>query len=322
MEKDHSSLIKEGMTDEAKEFTEYLLDVRKYSANTASSYLYDICDFSIIMKNLGKTFNTVTPDDIKLWILNLNERGVGKRSVKRKLSALRSFYGWMYIQKKVNSDPAEYIHAPKSQNKLPEFFTENEMDALLEANKKREDKFKDRDQAILLLLFYSGLRASELVNLKFSELDMTHRLMTILGKGNKERLVPFTNEAKTALSSYITGSRDELLKGKESPYVFLNSKGEKLTVRGLEYLLTAIEKKTGLYGRIHPHMLRHSFATKLLNKGADLRTIQELLGHESIGTTAIYTHVAYENMKEEYEKAFPREREKDKPKETNDQSEN
>lgn len=311
MGKEKSSyIIEDGNSKELSEFQDYLLNVRRYSSNTVSSYSFDICDFTKFIRGLGKIFKDIKVDDVKSWILDLTERQIGKRSIKRKMSSLKSFYAWMYLQKKVDSDPFEYVHSPKATHALPDFFSEKEIDSLLNANEKRTDKLKDRDQALLMLMFASGLRASEVVNLTFNQVDFDNRIMKVSGKGNKDRLVPFTNSAKESMLNYINGLRKDLLK-EDTKYIFLNSKGNKMTVRGLEYILDEIEAKTGLYGKIHPHMLRHSFATKMLNRGADLRTIQELLGHSSIETTSIYTHVAYENMKETYEKTFPRAKKED-----------
>lgn len=311
MGKEKSSyIIEDGNSKELSEFQDYLLNVRRYSSNTVSSYSFDICDFTKFIRGLGKIFKDIKVDDVKSWILDLTERQIGKRSIKRKMSSLKSFYAWMYLQKNVDSDPFEYVHSPKATHALPDFFSEKEIDSLLTANEKRTDRLKNRDQALLMLMFASGLRASEVVNLTFNQVDFDNRIMKISGKGNKDRLVPFTNSAKEAMLNYINGLRKDLLK-EDTKYIFLNSKGNKMTVRGLEYILDEIEAKTGLYGKIHPHMLRHSFATKMLNRGADLRTIQELLGHSSIETTSIYTHVAYENMKETYEKTFPRAKKED-----------
>lgn len=311
MGKEKSSyIIEDGNSKELSEFQDYLLNVRRYSSNTVISYSFDICDFTKFIRGLGKIFKDIKVDDVKSWILDLTERQIGKRSIKRKMSSLKSFYAWMYLQKKVDSDPFEYVHSPKATHALPDFFSEKEIDSLLTANEKRTDRLKNRDQALLMLMFASGLRASEVVNLTFNQVDFDNRIMKISGKGNKDRLVPFTNSAKEAMLNYINGLRKDLLK-EDTKYIFLNSKGNKMTVRGLEYILDEIEAKTGLYGKIHPHMLRHSFATKMLNRGADLRTIQELLGHSSIETTSIYTHVAYENMKETYEKTFPRAKKED-----------
>ena len=194
MGKEKSSyIIEDGNSKELSEFQDYLLNVRRYSSNTVSSYSFDICDFTKFIRGLGKIFKDIKVDDVKSWILDLTERQIGKRSIKRKMSSLKSFYAWMYLQKKVDSDPFEYVHSPKATHALPDFFSEKEIDALLTANEKRTDKLKDRDQALLMLMFASGLRASEVVNLTFNQVDFDNRIMKVSGKGNKDRLVTFTN---------------------------------------------------------------------------------------------------------------------------------
>lgn len=303
------SLIARGINKDIIDFQEDLLNVRKYSPNTVNSYTLDICDFTLLLLRSNKSYGDAQREDIKEWMVELSEKGRGKRTTKRKLSSLKSFYAWMFLHKRIASDPFEFVHAPKAPKALPEFFSEEEAEKILLSNSKRTDKFKDRDQAIIALLFSSGLRASELVNLKFEHLDLQNRMMIIKGKGKKERLVPFKKETRALLEFYLTNSRPMFIKEDDDRFIFVNSKGKKLSVRGLEFILNEVMRKTGLYERIHPHMLRHSFATKLLNRGADLRTIQELLGHSSIGTTTVYTHVGYEKMKQVYDDAFPRAKE-------------
>lgn len=220
MGKEKSSyIIEDGNSKELSEFQDYLLNVRRYSSNTVSSYSFDICDFTKFIRGLGKIFKDIKVDDVKSWILDLTERQIGKRSIKRKMSSLKSFYAWMYLQKKVDSDPFEYVHSPKATHALPDFFSEKEIDSLLAANEKRTDKLKDRDQALLMLMFASGLRASEVVNLTFNQVDFDNRIMKVSGKGNKDRLVPFTNSAKEAMLNYINGLRKDLLK-KDTKYIF------------------------------------------------------------------------------------------------------
>lgn len=303
------SLIARGINKDIIDFQEDLLNVRKYSPNTVNSYTLDICDFTLLLLRSNKSYGDAQREDIKEWMVELSEKGRGKRTTKRKLSSLKSFYAWMFLHKRIASDPFEFVHAPKAPKALPEFFSEEEAEKILLSNSKRTDKFKDRDQAIIALLFSSGLRASELVNLKFEHLDLQNRMMIIKGKGKKERLVPFKKETRALLEFYLTNSRPMFIKEDDDRFIFVNSKGKELSVRGLEFILNEVMRKTGLYERIHPHMLRHSFATKLLNRGADLRTIQELLGHSSIGTTTVYTHVGYEKMKQVYDDAFPRAKE-------------
>lgn len=310
MESRIGTLSVDGETLESRKFQTYLLDERGYSSHTASAYATDVCDFRLYLKSLGKTFYSADMDDGKGWILDLTQRGIGKRSIKRKVSALKTFYAWMVFTHRMDTDPFEFIHAPKAQAKLPSFLTIQEIQAIFDANAKRSDEAALRDQAILELMFASGLRAAETVGLTLSDVDLDHRTMRILGKGKKERMVPFSLAAQTTLRNYLILSRPGFLArqkdGKDTGFVFLNRFGNPLTERGLEYILDAIETKTGIGIKLHPHMLRHSFATDLLNKGADLRTIQELLGHASVGTTQVYTHVGYEDMKRTYDKAFPR----------------
>lgn len=220
MGKEKSSyIIEDGNSKELSEFQDYLLNVRRYSSNTVSSYSFDICDFTKFIRGLGKIFKDIKVDDVKSWILDLTERQIGKRSIKRKMSSLKFFYAWMYLQKKVDSDPFEYVHSPKATHALPDFFSEKEIDALLTANEKRTDKLKDRDQALLMLMFASGLRASEVVNLTFNQVDFDNRIMKVSGKGNKDRLVPFTTSAKEAMLNYINGLRKDLLK-EDTKYIF------------------------------------------------------------------------------------------------------
>jgi site-specific recombinase XerD len=202
------------------------------------------------------------------------------------------------------------VHAPKKPIRYPKALTLEEVEALFSANARREDPLKVRDQAILELLYASGMRASELVNLTYRQIDYRSRMIRVFGKGRKERLVPFSETAKIAMDYYFRNQRDSLLAHRRNPIpvdaFFVSKIGRKLSVRGLEYILAEIQSKTGIYYGLHPHELRHTFATHLLEGGADLRLIQELLGHASLNTTQIYTHVSAKAMKEEYEEHFPR----------------
>ena len=212
----------------------------------------------------------------------------------------------------VKDNPFIFVSAPKMEVKYPHGLYKEQILELFKRNAERTDSLKNRDQAILYLLYYSGMRAFELVNLDVQSVSLKDRVVRVLGKGNKERIIPFTNECQAVLKQYIEHERRDLLKKSKdpTPALFLNAKGERLTTRGLEYILDAIEEKIGLYVGLHPHILRHSFATHLLENGADLRVIQELLGHESINATQVYTHVTEEAMKETYLNAHPRAKKK------------
>ena len=224
----------------------------------------------------------------------------------------------------VKENPFILVNAPKTETKYPHALYKEQIQELFSHNAKRTDSLKNRDQAILYLLYYSGIRAQELVTLDIQSISLKERTIRVIGKGNKERIIPFTKECQTILKQYMDNERKDLLikylahqKTKEkkeqdnlTPPLFFNARGERLTTRGLEYILDAIQEKTGLFVGLHPHILRHSFATHLLENGADLRVIQELLGHESINATQVYTHVTEEAMKETYLNTFPRAKKK------------
>jgi tyrosine recombinase XerC len=309
-------------SEEELRFISYLLNERKFSQNTASSYKEDVSLYLGFLAGINRDYAEVTPEEIRGYLLDLTNRGLSKASIKRHLAALKHFYRFLYLKDLIKTDPFELISSPKTEKKLPDFLTGDEVNQLFEANRKRTDKLAARDEALIELMFASGLRASEVVSLTLQTVNMRERMIRVFGKGKKERIVPFSQSAKEAMDSYLKNLRPELAfkckKPDQGAYFFLNDRGEKLTYRGLEYIMHEVEAKTGCYMKLHPHKFRHSFATKMLSQGADLRTIQELLGHESIGTTQIYTHITYTEMKNVYDRAFPRAKIPDgvKPEET------
>lgn len=290
------------------DFLSHLANERNYSPLTIDSYRRDLDKF---FKFLLK--EDVKMDDVDLIIIRnfLTEElnsGVSKRSCKRRLSSLHHFYNYLLVNSYVRINPFDFITSPKTEKRIPHVMYSDEIEALLKANQERKDDLALRDQAILEVLYFCGVRASELVNIELSDINIRNRVIRIFGKGRKERMVPFTFQCANTLNKYLKESRP-LLQSKNPllvPYLFLNNRGQKLTTRGLEYILDKIEEKTGEYVNLHPHLLRHSFATELLSNGADLRVIQELLGHTSINTTQIYTHVSEEKVKKEYLSAHPR----------------
>ena len=304
------------MTKEQALFLNYLKYNLNYSENTIKSYSQDIILFEDFLVEQNIDYRNVSRDDVRLFMAErLSKKTIrGKnetsRTLRRRISALKKYYQYLYNEKLVETNPFLLIVLPKKRDKLPEVLYESQINALLNENSKRTDDLAVRDQALLELMYSSGLRCSEVINLKVSDIEFSSRYMRILGKGNKERIVPFSEEAKKAMINYAKFSREQTLKENEktkNEYFFLNSKGDKLTSRGLEYILKEIVKKTGLSlgFDLHPHVLRHTFATHLLDQGADLRVIQELMGHESINTTSIYMHVSKEKVKSEYDKYFP-----------------
>lgn len=302
------------MNKPLREYLDHLLYERNYSKKTIDSYSRDIDKFIHFLDK-----EEIKMDDVDLNIIRnfLSEElsdGISKRSNKRRLCALRGFYAFMVRKKYVSVNPFLFVNSPKIDKKYPSVLYIEQIETLFKENRKREDYFAIRDEAIIELLYYTGIRASELVSLDIQDINLNNRNLRVIGKGNKERIVPFSEECKNTLSNYIRNDRKKFLNKNvlNSPSLFLNDKGQRLTTRGLEYILKEIEEKSGVFLSLHPHIFRHSFATHLLEGGADLRIIQELLGHESINATQVYTHVTLEKMKDNYFHAHPRAKEKDK----------
>ena len=305
-------------------FLNHLEVERRYSKMTIASYSHDLDVFFKFLLNEGTLMDEVDQITIRNFLTEELNRGVSKRSCKRRLSSLKHFYNYLVNEKIVKDNPFIFIKAPKTDKKYPHALYREQIKTIFLENAKRTDELAIRDQAILEMLYYSGVRAAELVGLTVQDFDFKRRTAMVLGKGNKERYVPFTPECSKVLTEYINKLRPTLLsrfvptqkeieRGEGLPpnNFFLSSTGHKLTTRGLEYILDEIEEKTGTFMGLHPHLLRHSFATHLLENGADLRVIQELMGHASINATQIYTHVTVEAMKKEYASAHPRARKKD-----------
>ena len=294
-------------------FLEYLEKIRRYSPRTIEAYKQDIAIFFEFLLKEGIEFNDVDLAIIRNFLSSQIDDGVSKRSCKRRLSSLRQFYAYLLKNNYVKDNPFKYISSPKVPTKYPEALYKDQLKKIFTATENRTDFLAPRDLAILKLLYYSGLRASELINLEIHMVNLNTRMVRVIGKGNKERVVPFSNDCKIALESYIKTTRKELMN--RNPLInatlFLNSRGEKLTLRGLEYIFDQIEKKTGDVVNLHPHILRHTFASHLLENGADLTVIQNLLGHESLNATQVYTHVSEEMMKSNYLASHPRAKKKD-----------
>ena len=279
-----------------------------FSEATVSSYGRDIRKFKNYIDGEGISYQSVDLQIITNFLSTELMNNISANSCKRRMSSLRSFYDYLKRKGIVPGNPFRLADTPKGETKFPAVLFQEEAQALLDANRGRTDELAPRDQAILELMLSSGLRASETVNLKMLQIDLARRVIRVRGKGNKDRIVPFSKEAKTAIVAYRDDLRLRLLRNNpsgRSEYLFLNSRGRKLTVRGLEYIMKEIEEKTGKRLGLHPHELRHSFATKMLERGADLRLIQEILGHRSINSTQIYTHLSQKEIASEYEKYFP-----------------
>lgn len=293
------------------EFLKYLEHERKYSTYTVTSYKKDVDDFQEFIFKDEIELEDVDKYVIREYMMTLS-KSVSKRSIKRKLSALRHYYKYLVNNNYVKVNPFLVVHSPKTKNNFPTALYLKEIELLFSENLKRTDPLKVRDQAILELLYSSGMRVSEICNVNIQDIDLNSRVIRVFGKGKKERLVPYSEICKKCIIEYSRTLRPELLSknNTKNNALFLNFRGARLTPRGFQYILKQITVKTGIEMDLHPHTLRHTFATHLLEGGADLRTIQELLGHESISTTQVYTHITTESMVAQYKMFHPRSKKK------------
>lgn len=291
-----------------EEFYRYLLVERGYSEKTQEAYKEDLENFKLFLEESGNDeLLKVQHLDVRVYLSFLTDKGYSRNSISRKIASLRSFYQYLLKQELIEENPFSYVHLKKSNLRLPRFFYEKEMDALFESVKG--DKPLDfRNQALLEVLYGSGLRVSEAVTMHIQDIDFSSGVLLVHGKGNKERYVPLGSFAADALQEYFEKGRNFLMRKyqKEHPFVFINHHGEPITATGIEYVLNQVIKKSSLDSDIHPHMLRHTFATHLLNNGADMRTVQELLGHANLSTTQIYAHVTKESLQKNYRSFHPR----------------
>ncbi len=285
-----------------KDFLSYLKNEKGCSDHTLRAYEGDIKGFLDFMDR-----NPLMADmnDIRSYIFHLSTLQLQKSSISRILSSIRSFYRFLYREGYVKKNPARLIAHPKVPKKLPAFLTVDDAFALVESpdtGAKKDEFIEARDRAILEILYGSGLRVSELVGLNMEDMNLKEGVMRVKGKGKKERLVPIGRKAIEALKSYLS---HRIAKAKDSQALFINHSGKRLTARSVHRIVVKYARKTGINSRIGPHTLRHTFATHLLQAGADLRVIQELLGHSSLSTTQRYTHIDAVHLIEIYDKAHP-----------------
>ena len=288
--------------DKIEKFLEHLKFDLNYSEQTIKSYQQDIESFKNYLNSKGTDIEQANPQLIRMYLSKEMKDGKTKVTCCRRIAGLRHFYEYLVRSNFIRENPFLFVGAPKKEIRYPEALYLEQVETLFAKNKERTDDLRLRDQAIIELLYATGVRVSELVNIKMNAVDFRNRTIRVFGKGRKERMVIFTKSCKETLVQYI---RNNPLK-QSKDYLFTNAKGDQLTTRGVEYILDQIQNKCGMQLGLHPHMLRHSFATHLLEGGADLRVIQELLGHESINTTQIYTHITEEAMKQQFVMSHPR----------------
>ena len=289
------------------DFIEYLEVIKKCSDYTIDNYEKDIIEFNNYLEDNKYKINKIDYDIVKKYLLYLYDKKLSRSSISRKLSSLRSFYKYLESEYNISNDYFSDINNPKKEKSLPKFIKDSDLDKMfLSINK--DTILGQRNLLILELLYASGIRVSELVNLKLSDFNLYERSIKILGKGNKERIVYYGSFCEDALNLYLNDSRKELNKHNSS-YLLLNKNGNKISERQIRNILNDIILKSSVDMHISPHMLRHTFATDMLNNGADLVSVKELLGHESLDTTSIYTHITDEKIRKIYDLAHPRAKE-------------
>lgn len=281
------------------------LQLQNYSPKTIEGYRIDLKQFLAFLKKTNSPIYLVDRTVSREFIYHLEAKKFGRRSISRKISTLRAFYNYLSKEGKVKGNPFKLISTPKLPKRLPNFLTEDEANKILSLF-INDSPLSLRDRAILELLYSSGVRVSEVVNINTNDLDLNDGEIAILGKGNKERIVLIGSFAISSLKKYIQDGRLKLLKDKENKALFLNKFGGRVTRRSIERMIKKVCHKLEIKKKITPHTFRHSFATHLLDRGADLRVVQELLGHSSLATTQLYTHITAERLKKAYKESHPR----------------
>lgn len=291
------------------EFEAYIKHELLLSSNTVQAYLNDISQyFNFITTNLNiQKPNQITKKDISLFLEYMNNiQKISSRSLARKIIVIKKFHSFLFLEKKVNQDVTLVLKIPKIEKKLPLVLSLEEIYVFLECIDNKNTFISLRNKAFFELMYSSGLRISEILNLTLSNLNLQQSYIIVKGKGSKERIVPITQYSTKKLKKYFKKGRSSLLKQKTNDFVFLNQKGERLSRQGCYKIFKQITKKANLRKEYSLHTLRHSFATHLLENGMDLRTLQNILGHEDIATTQIYTHISQKYLKKTYFKYHPR----------------
>lgn len=284
-----------------EEFLNYLYIDKKYSENTIKSYEHDLMKYYYFLN--GKEIEEVKKEDIRCYLEHLKKEDMKDKTMSRNISCIRSFYKFLLMERMIQKNPIEFIELPKIRKTLPTVLSEEEVDKILDI--PLVDHYSYRNKAMIELMYATGLRVSELVHLELNDIDFYSDTVRTIGKGNKERIIPMGDYAKEAVRIYVEEYRPSMMKRNCHNYLFVNNHGNQMTRQGFFKILKKIAKEKDIHTPFSPHTLRHSFATHLLSHGADLRSIQELLGHSDISTTQIYTHVSNEKIKQEYDEFHP-----------------
>lgn len=288
-------------------FLEYLRVERRYASNTLKAYKRDLQDLTHFLTTRGvKDLKDVDYQIMRLYLAYLNEKGYQPRTISRKLSSIRTLFTFALVEEMIEEDPMTLIQYQVKKERLPEFFFPQEMASLFDAAYRLESETGPRDQAVLELLYSSGLRVSEVCNLEIHQVNLDLQIIRVIGKGSKERIVPMGDAAARACRYYLDKWRPRYETKDRNLYFFISLKGNQLTPSQVGSILKGISQEAGLKTSMYPHKLRHTFATHLINNGADMRSVQEMLGHENLSTTQIYTHLTSDRMRQAYMSAHPR----------------
>ncbi len=293
------------MHTQLEQFLDALWAERGLSENTLASYRYDLLQYCVYLDTANLEINTASRADIQLFLAQKIRRGASARTLGRSLSALRQLYRYRLREKQIDSDPTALIDSPKLGRGLPKDLSEEQVELILQAPDINKP-VGQRDRAMLELMYAAGLRVNELVSLELANLNLSQGVVRITGKGGKQRLVPIGETAEEWLQLYLRDGREALLKGMQTETIFVTARKAGLSRQAFWYAIRKYALKAGVEAGVSPHMLRHSFATHLLNHGADLRVVQLLLGHTDLSTTQIYTHIAREGLKRLHEEHHPR----------------
>lgn len=285
-------------------YLEYLKIIRKYSDKTLQSYMDDLIEYNEFLGNNFTNILEIDKNIVNEYLKYLYERDLNKNSICRKLSSIRGLYNYLVREEVITDNLFNSISNPKKELYLPKFLNATEMDKLFEVCSDNSS-INQRDTLILELLYSTGLRVSELVNIKIKDIDINEKVIKVLGKGSKERIVLYNNHTASSLKKYLSDGYHTFNK-LNSGYLILNKDGNKLSDRYVRSIIDKLVRKAGLNIKISPHTIRHTFATDMLEEGADLVTVKELLGHESLNTTSIYTHITNEQIRKTYNMAHPR----------------
>jgi len=294
------------MTDLITKFLDYLKKEKRYSSHTLSSYSTDLGQFSTFLEQSYelKEAQKATPSMVRSWLIDMMEAGTSSSSINRKLSSLKSFYKYLIIIKEIEINPMLKVSGPKKQKRLPDFVETRKMNSLFEQVEFSDDFEGKRDELILDLFYQSGMRLSELIRLKMTDFDKYSNQLKVLGKGNKVRMLPLSTSLSEKIASYLKIRSEEF--PESEAYVFLTDKGEKCYPNFVYRKVSSYLSKVTTQSKKSPHVLRHSFATHMLNNGADINAIKEILGHANLSATQVYTHNTFEKLKSVYKQSHPR----------------